>query len=96
MQHAGKCSGPQQPVFFDVSDPQELGTPEILPSPLTRRSTNMAEGADVGGLAMAAREVSSGFHVLMCCQEAKESISMEDDNCGDASQDVKARAAWWL
>jgi hypothetical protein len=54
---------PQQPVFFDVSDPQELGTPEILPSPLTRRSTNMAEGADVGGLAMAALDVSSGFHV---------------------------------
>jgi hypothetical protein len=58
---------PQQPVFFDVSDPQELGTPETLPAPLTRRSTNMAEGVDVGGLAMAAREVSSGFHVLMCC-----------------------------
>jgi hypothetical protein len=39
----------------------------FLPAPLTRRSTNMAEGADVGGLAMAALEVSSGFHMLMCC-----------------------------
>jgi hypothetical protein len=70
MQHAGKCSGPQQrPVFFDVSDPQELGTPEILPSPLTRRSTNMAEGA--GGLAMAALEVSVNENRSIRCEDVQ-------------------------